>query len=303
MGFMMSNQESLASNKNNFSQPAKTTAAQLYLHHASDETVPQGRLATDVGLKQLSRAFRIMFAKHSLPRKLLPIKLDLTEFKAAGFQYDKSSTQQVADRLKPLPLSSDGMKWIYHYDGELCVQFYGVRYVNINYDELVSKVDISRVGDCFRDVIGINTEVLKRDDQGRPVLQIERIAALAQPDYSAFLGKDELDVYKLEFQEYHNDHVVNWMRTVCSPNASTVADDSYLSLSRMPDGTTKIEFVALQQFPLPRIMVLLGFSRWKWLREFLTRRAYKAFWYTTSDNILARFYGKEFEIGCVKTRK
>ncbi|WP_306521535.1 hypothetical protein [Rheinheimera sp.] len=299
----MSNQDSLVSAKNNFSQAAKSAAEQLYQHHASDETVPQGQLKTDLSLRQLKRAMQIMFAKNTLPRKKLPIRLDLTEFRSADFQYDRSSTQQVADRLKPLPLSGDGMKWIYHYDGELCVQFYGVRHVDINYDDLVRKIEISRVGDCFRDVIGINTEVLKRDGLGRPVLQIERIAALAQPAYSAFLGKDELDVYKLEFQEYHQDQVINWMRTVCSPNASTVADDSYLSLSRLPDGKTKIEFVALQQFPLPRIMVFLGFSRWKWFRELLTRFAYKAFWYTTSDNILARYYGKDFEIGCAKAKK
>jgi hypothetical protein len=141
--------------------------------------------------------------------------------------------------------------------------------------------------------LGINTEVLHRDDAGRPKLQIERIAALAQPSYTAFLGKDELDVYKLEYQEYGKDEVRNWMRTVCSPNASTSIDDSYMALRRMPDGKTKIEFVAHQQFPLPRIMVLFGLSRWPWFREILTRDAYRKFWTTTSDNILARYRGQE----------
>ena len=64
----------------------------------------------------------------------------------------------------------------------------------------------------------------------------ERIAAIAQPNYTAFMGKDELDVYKLEHMEYGPDEQRNWMRTVHSPNGSAVCDDGYLAFVRGPEG-------------------------------------------------------------------
>lgn len=267
----------------------------LYAHHSAKNTVPQGRLLTDLGPKQVLRAAQILLAKPTLSRKRLPIKLDLAPYRSPDFRYDTASAEDVHKLLLDVPLNSQGVRWIHEETGVL---FYGVRYVDIPYDEFVERVDISRVGDAFRDVLGINTQVLRRDEAGRPLLQVERIAALAQPNYAALLGKDELDVYKLEFMEYGEDEVRNWMRTVCSPNASTQADDGYLAFIRMPGGKqTKIEFVAHQAFPRPRIMVATRIDRWDWFRTMVTEAAYLRFWDTTVDNILARYDGKEIGVG------
>lgn len=267
----------------------------LYARHAAPNTVPQGRLATDLAPRQLLRAAQIMLAKPTLSRKRLPVRLDLSEYRSPDFRYDVSSAQEVHKLLLDVPLNEDGVRWIHNDEGVL---FYGVRYVDVPYDRFVERVDVSRVGDAFRDVLGINTQVLHRDDAGRPLLQVERIAALAQPNYSAFLGKDELDVYKLEYMEYGEDEVRNWMRTVCSPNASTSADDGYLAFVRMPGGTqTKIEFVARQAFPRPRIMVATGLAQWPWFVKTVTEAAYLRFWNTTIDNIMARYGGKEIGVG------
>lgn len=241
------------------------------------------------------RAAQIMLFKNTLARKKLPIKLDLQPYLSADFKYDKTSAVEVHQRLRKVPLNREGMGWIYKEDGAF---FYAVRDLSLPYDEFVKRVDVSRVGDCFRDVLGIHTQVVRRDEAGRPLLQVERIAALAQPNYAAFLGKDELDVYKLENMEYGPDDERNWMRTVCSPNASTRADDGYLAFQRRPNGAgTRIEFVANQSFPLPRVMVMLGLSRWVWYRTFLTKHAYRRFWRETMDNILARYEGRDFAIG------
>lgn len=269
------------------------TSRELYFAHAAPNTVPQGNLLSDLAPKTLLRATQIVLAKGTLRRKLLPVKLDLDPYRCASFRYDTSSAEAVLERLRQVPLNRKGMRWI--HDGE-AVLFYAVHHLDVPYDGFVARVDVSRVGDCFRDVLGINTQVLHRDDAGRPLLQVERIAALAQPNYTAFFGKDELDVYKLEWMEYGPDEQRNWMRTVCSPNASTTADDGYLSFSRSPGGT-KIEFVAYQSFPLPRLMVLFGINRVRWLRTFLTENAYRRFWGTTLRNILARYEGKIIGIG------
>jgi hypothetical protein len=262
----------------------------LYLAHAAPNTVPTGNLRSDISLKTMVRAAQIVLATHTVTRKLLPMKLDLEKYQSADFRYDTSSAEEVHRRLQNVPLSREGTRWIHKQDGAM---FYGVRHLELPYDEFVHRVDVSRVGDCFRDVLGIRTHVLHRNSAGRPLLQVERIAALAQPRYAAFLGKDELDVYKLEWMEYGPDEERNWMRTVCSPNGSTLADDGYMSFSRLPDGATKIEFVANQSFPLPRLLVLLRITRWVWLRTFLTKLAYRRFWRSTVNNMLARYQGRE----------
>lgn len=267
----------------------------LYAHHAAPNTVPQGNLLHDISPKQYLRAAQIMLAKPTLSRKRLPVKLDLEPYRSPDFVYDKSSGEAVHKLLLDVPLNKDGVRFIHEESGVL---FYGVRYVDVPYDEFVAKVDVARVGDAFRDVLGINTQVLHRDAQGRSTLQVERIAALAQPNYSAFLGKDELDVYKLEHMEYGEDEVRNWMRTVCSPNASTQADDGFLAFQRMPGGKqTRIEFVARQTFPRPRIMTATRIDRSEWFVTTVTEAAYMKFWNTTVANIMARYEGQEIGIG------
>ena len=267
---------------------------ELYLRHSARNTVPQGNLLTDIGPKQMARAAQITLAKSTLTRKRLPIRLNLDEYRSADFRYDTGSAETVQKLLEDVPLNSEGLRWIHEDDGVL---FYATVDLDAPYDEFVARVDVSRVGDCFRDVLGINTQVLHRDEAGRPTLQIERIAALAQPNYTAFLGKDELDVYKLEHMQYGPDEQRNWMRTVCSPNASTWTDDGYMAFSRRPNGLTRIVFVARQAFPRPRMLVLSRMDRWVWFRTLLTEDAYRRFWNETLGNILARYEGKEIGIG------
>lgn len=272
-----------------------TEAFELYQRHSAPNTVPQGSLRTDLAPKQLLRAAQIMLAKRTLTRKRLPMRLDLTELRSPDFTYDTTSVLEVEEQLMAVTPNAQGLRWIHQPDGVL---FHAVEYVDVPYDEFVARVDISRVGDCFRDVLGINTTVLHRDEAGRPSLQVERIAALAQPNYTAFLGKDELDVYKLERIDYGRDEQRNWMRTMCSPNGSTQADDSYLAISRVPGRSmTRVVFVARQAFPFPRIMQLTQMHRWTWLRTRVTEAAYRRFWNETFGNIMARYQGKPIGIG------
>jgi hypothetical protein len=277
--------------------PLAPTAAPgvLYARHAARNTVPQGRLRTDLAPKALLRALQITLAKPTVSRKRLPIRLDTDRFLAPDFVYDDGPVLRAHAALQQVPADRTGLAWVHLPNG---VQFSAFRDVDIPYDELVQRVDISRVGDCFRDVLGITTQVLRRDESGRPTLQLERIAALAQPNYTAFLGKDELDVYKLERIEYGPDEQRSWMRTVCSPNASTSADESWMAFRRLPDpAKARIEFVAHQTFPRPRIMVATGLSRWPWFVVTVTENAYRRFWHDTLGNVLRRYEGASVAIG------
>lgn len=241
----------------------------------------------------LMRAAQIMFAKHTVDRQLPPVELDLSEYRAADFEYDTESLENVQRMIGGVPADARKMRWIHQDDAVL---FYAERDLDVPYDDFVSRVDIAQVGLMFRDVLGITTEVLSQDERGRTLLQMERIAALTQPNYAAFLGKDELDVYKLQRMTYSPDEQRNWMRTVHSPNGSAVCDDGYLGFVRTETGT-RITFLACQAFPMPRLMALLRLDRWTWLKNTLTENAYRRFTNTTMDNIEARYEGRDFRVG------
>ena len=244
--------------------------------------------------EKLLRAAQIVFAKGTVSRRQPPVVRNLAEYESPDFVYDTTSLEAVQRRMEAVRPDARGMRYVHSPE---VVLFYVERDLAIPYDEFVSRVDISKVGLMFRDVLGITTRVVKRDEHGRSLLQLERIAALAQPNYSAFMGKDELDVYKLEKMDYSHDEQRNWMRTVHSPNRSALCDDGYLAFVRTATGTTRITFLACQHFPMPRLMVLTGVARWAWLKNRLTESAYRRFFDETMDNIVAGYEGRDFRIG------
>jgi hypothetical protein len=222
-----------------------------------------------------------------------PVLRSLAEYRAADFHYDTAVLDEAERRLESVPADEHGMRWIHGADRVL---FHVERDLDVPFDELVSRVDIRRVGLMFQDVLGITTEVISRDEHGRPDLQMERIVALAQPRYSAFLGKDELDVYKLERIDYGPDEHRFWMFAVGSPNGSTICDDGYMAFARGPGGVARVRFVACQTFPMPRLLASAGIDRFTSLKKRLTERAYRRFFIDTIDNILAAYEGREYGI-------
>lgn len=245
----------------------------------------------------LLRAAQIVLAKATVTRRRPPIVGDLSELSSPDFVYDTSELEAVWRRVRHVPADANRMRFVHEPQPDRPTLFYVERDLPFDYDDFVSRVDIARVGLMFRDVLGITTEVLRRDEQGRTTLQLERIAALTQPNYTAFLGKDELDVYKLEQLTYEPDSQRNWMRTVHSPNLSALCDDGFLGFERNPDGTARLVFLACQHFPMPRVMVLTRADRWGWLRRRLTEMAYRRFFGETLDNIVAAYEGRDFRVG------
>jgi hypothetical protein len=122
-------------------------ANELYLQHAGPTTVPQGNLLSDISPRTMLRAARIMLAKSTLPRKLLPVKLDLDPYRSEEFRYDTGYAEEVQKLLEDVPLNKERVRWIHE---DVAVNFYGERFLDVPYDEFVARVDISRVGDCFR---------------------------------------------------------------------------------------------------------------------------------------------------------
>lgn len=274
---------------------ATESRASLYLRHSARNTAPPGDLRSDVKPRRLLRSAQIMLAKRTVSRKRLPILLSLDEYRHPAFRYDTCAAAEMLRALQDEPLNSRNLRMIQQGREVL---FHAVHHVDVPFVEFVERVDISRVGDCFRDVLGITTQVLQRNDAGRPTLQVERVAALAQPNYAAFLGKDELDVYRLEHVEYGPDEQRMWMLTLCSPNASTRGGSGYLSfLSESGGLQTRIEFLVRESVVAPRLLVLLLVDRSDWFRKVMAKGVYRRYWNGTVTSILARYEGREIGIG------
>ena len=243
----------------------------------------------------LAWAARIMVAKQTVPRQEPPFEIDLGRYHPADFEKIIPTLKDIERQLKDVPIDRRGMRWIHLPDRVL---FYGERTFPVPYEDFVSKVDIGHVGQFYRDSIGVTTEVVTRDELGRTIHQGVRVVALPQPNYTAFLGKVELDVYKLEKVDYSEDEQRVWMLTVHSPNGSAVCDDGYTSFARTPDGTgTVASFLACQSFPLPPLMAMARMDRWPWLQRVVTEAAYRRFCVVMMQNIEDCYHGIDFHVG------
>jgi hypothetical protein len=241
------------------------------------------------------RAPRIMFAKNTVRRQVSPFELDLTSYGEADYEKIIPAMKEVERRLLALPQDRQGMRWIHQPQSVL---FHGQCTFDVPYEEFVQRVDISHVGEFYRDSLSTETIVMERDVRGRPIRQGVRIVALPQPNYSSFMGKGNLDVYKLEKIDYGDREQCIWMWTVNSPNRSAACDDGYVLFRESPpDRRTVVAFLACQSFPIPPLMALARLDRWNWLKRALTENAYRRFFNVMMSNIQARYNGREFRIG------
>jgi len=236
-----------------------------------------------------------VFAKRTLARLSPAFELDLSRYRAADFERIIPALQEVERRLEEVPADAQGMRWIHLPD---TVLFFGERQLKVPYDEFVSRVDIGHVGEFYRDSLGVTTVVLDRDGRGRTRHQGVRVVALPQPNYAAFMLKENLDVYKLETIEHSADEQRVWMVTVFSPNGSAVCDDGYMSFSRTADGaSTTVAFLACQNFPIPPLMALARLDRWPWFKRVVTESAYRRFFNTMMRSIERCYHGQAYHVG------
>ena len=241
------------------------------------------------------RAPRIMFAKNTVRRRVSPFELDLTWYGEADYEKIIPAMKEVERRLLAVPQDGQGMRWIHQPQSVL---FHGQRTFDVPYEEFVQRVDISHVGEFYRDSLSTETNVTERDARGRPIRQGVRVVALPQPNYSSFMGKGNLDVYKLEKIDYGDREQYIWMWTVNSPNGSAACDDGYVLFRESPeDRRTVVAFLACQSFPIPPLMALARLDRWNWLKRVLTENAYRCFFNVMMSNIQARYHGRAFRVG------
>jgi len=246
-------------------------------------------------ISNMLRAPQIFFAKSSIKRVLLPMSIDIDTFRPNDYEKIIPTLKEIDERLERVPLNKAGMRWIHQNN---TTYFYGQRRFELPYDEFISRVNVCHAGEFYRDSVSVDTLVIEKDEQQRPIRQAVRVVALPQPNYAAFLGKGNLDVYKLEKIDYTQDFQKLWMLTVHSPNGSAICDDGYLCFQKLDQGqATQVSFMACQHFPVPPLMAMIYLDRWQWLKRVLTEDAYRRFFNTMMDNIWANFQGVDHHIG------
>ena len=246
-------------------------------------------------LSNILRGPKILFAKQSIVRREWPFELSLGDYSVTDYTKIIPALRDVERRLRELRADTQGVRMIHLRD---TVLFLGERSFDIPYDDFVSQVDISHVGQFYRDSLGATTIVTTRDTADRPLQQGVRIVALPQPNYASFMGKGLLDVYKLESIDYEQDEQRVWMLTVHSPNGSAVCDDGYTSFKRSACGKrTEVTFLACQNFPVPPLMALARMDRWTWFKTVVTEAAYRRFFNDMMRNIIDCYDGIDFHVG------
>ncbi|MEW5249681.1 hypothetical protein [Microbulbifer discodermiae] len=245
-------------------------------------------------LANIAKAPQVFFAKNTVKRRKYSFDIDLSKYSLDDYTEIIGVLRQIETEVLSAPGSRDGMHWVHFRD---TTYFYGEQLFRVPFDDFVDKVDVAHAGDFYRDSIALVTQVVQQDELGRATYQGARIVALPQPNYAAFLGKGNLDVYKLEKVEYSQDEHRVWMKTVHSPNGSASCDDGYLLFQRTPSNYVKVAFLACQSFPVPPIMALFFLDRWKWLKDTLTEAAYRSFCARMMKNIEACYKGENFKVG------
>ncbi|OIQ87728.1 hypothetical protein GALL_304060 [mine drainage metagenome] len=167
----------------------------------------------------------------------------------------------------------------------------------VPFDAFTARVDISRTIQLMNDYIGGTILVQERDEQGRPLRQVERNLYLPQPNYLAWWGGKNIDVSKIERVRYDaGRHRMDW-KTIKSENASAVHDDGMVTFEAVDRASTRVTILGRQLFALPPIIEAARLEQYPALEAHLIEHAYTNFFSRTFANFEALLDGRQIVIG------
>ncbi|MFG2231353.1 hypothetical protein ACGFNX_15310 [Streptomyces sp. NPDC048723] len=233
---------------------------------------------------ELVTALRMRPNDAAIRTAAIPLGVDVLAFGHAEFEAVARHLELLDQLISAVPPGADGMRWRYLDEAVL---FRCEAEVSTPFDEFTARVDISRVICLTSGYLAGCTEVLARDETGRPVRQLERSISRAQPAHLALAGADVLDVCKLETIDYGPDEQVLRWRQVHSANGSAVQDDGSVFFARTPGGGTRVTICAHQQFALPALWRAITPVLWPAVRRALVEDAYRKSFRITLRTIAA----------------
>ncbi|GGS38669.1 hypothetical protein Snoj_17180 [Streptomyces nojiriensis] len=237
---------------------------------------------------ELATALRMRPDDAAVRTAAIPLGVDVPAFGPAEFEALARHLELLDQLIAAVPPGADGMRWRYLDEAVL---FRCDAEMGTPFDEFTARVDISRVIGLTSGYLSGRTEVLARDETGRPVRQLERSISRAQPAHLALAGADVVDVCKLETIDYGPDEQVLRWRQVHSANGSAVQDDGSVLFARTPGGGTGVTICAQQQFVLPPLWRAITPVLWPAVRRALVEDAYRKSFGITLRTIAARGQG------------
>jgi len=237
--------------------------------------------------------YRTLLDKDALRRREVPLGIDPEAYGERAYTDIPGELLPLVDLVKDLEPDSHGLRWRY-LDEAVIFEF--ARTVPVDFEEFVAKVDVSKTIQLMYDYVGGVVVPLTQDDQGRTVTQAERNLYLPQPNYLALHQGQVIDVTKLEYAEYLENHHRLYWKTVKSENDSARYDDGIATFSRV-SGETRISIAGRQQFNLPPYWQQLQLDLNPELKGSLVEHAYRTFFQRTVANLEAVVEGREIAIG------
>jgi hypothetical protein len=240
------------------------------------------------------RAYQVMYDKEKICRKQTSLGIDLKKYKPEDYSGIVDYMESLAGIAAKTPPDNNGLRWRYI---DKSVIFEYKRILPVSFDTFVKHVDISAAVRMMNDNIGGALSVIRRNRNGKALLQAERNIYLPQPNWMAVFGGDFIDVCKLELVRYEkNRHRIFW-RTVFSPNRSARFDDGIVTFARSGTSGTVITIVARQEFSLPLFWQVFNIDYVPDIKDALVSDSYTTFFARTIANYEAAFEGRDVRAG------
>jgi uncharacterized protein (DUF362 family) len=244
-------------------------------------------------LSQGVHTYRILYDKDALRHEHVPLGLRLEDYSETDYQAIVAELSVLETLLRDVEPAAENLRWRY-VDGATVFEF--SRELPIDFDEFTRSVDVSKTIQYMNDYIGGVAVAVKRDANGRVLLQAERNLYLPQPNYMALYQGKQIDVSKLEVCEYSPDSCRMFWKTMKSENQSAIYDDGIVVFTRIED-STRVQIIGRQLFVLPPVWQAVNLDLVPEIKAPLVTHAYKTFFERTCANLEALVEGREIRIG------
>ena len=244
-----------------------------------------------VFLTFILNVFKKIIFKKALKREELPINcFDPNYFRKNNFDKLPEHIKLFEEIIDSLPKK----KGTCHTFIEGGILFFLERYVDIEYEDFVKKMNIKEAVSTMKDFIGGRSIPVDLPSDVKTEYRIERTVYLPQPNLLAIMNAKDIDVTKIERIEYgENFHKIIW-KTVFSDNDSALYDDGSVTFKKDCD-RTQIKIIVHQAFKLPKIVTTV--LKYTGLRKYIEPWLYKGYFKKTIANYHKKAEQKYERIG------
>ena len=244
---------------------------------------------------QSVESLRVMRWKDKLSHKEVALNISIDDYPTDRFAAILKYLDPLEKRVRQLKPDANGLRWIFQNDGSVLFEF--SRIIPVDYEDFVSRVDISRSIQYMNDYIGGLIVPLKHNAKGQVTHQVERNLYLPQPNYLVLYQGRNIDVSKLEYILYGESEQKMFWQTVKSENGSATYDDGMVQFTKTGAGDTLVSIVGRQQFTLPLFWQIIDLDNFPLLKERLFDHAYTTFFTNTMANFETVYEGRDVRVG------